>query len=390
MKLRKVRVAIAVGFILVGTVALIIVSKPKKTIVRLDEKVLEMYETVTLSMLESVYDLEITNMKSAGAEETLESLDGYQSIEKIDSYENVNLYLYTATDVYHAPITFSDSKPPILLINGKEVSTAELTLKEHQRLSEVLEIRAYDVRGDNQVDLESKLSHDIDESYSEDFELSVQVSDGFHEVSTTIKVTILKEAVAQGSQSIHTISREAFDRIDVLVNKTHVMDESYIPTLSEFPAKYAVSEGYRARPEAMSAFIEMVNAMNAETGLWMYVTSSYRDYEFQGRLYRNSVASMGLEKASMLSAKPGASEHQTGLAIDVVTQGVSMYDFGTTQQSQWVNENAHRYGFIVRYQEAFIEETGYNAEPWHLRYLGKDLAQKVYESGLSYEKYRGL
>lgn len=87
-----------------------------------------------------------------------------------------------------------------------------------------------------------------------------------------------------------------------------------------------------------------------------------------------------------MSARPGTSEHQTGLVIDVVTPGGYMFDFAQTEQSTWVNNNAHKFGFIVRYPEGKEHITGYMPEAWHLRYVGKDMATKVKNSGLTFDE----
>lgn len=88
-----------------------------------------------------------------------------------------------------------------------------------------------------------------------------------------------------------------------------------------------------------------------------------------------------------MSARPGHSEHQTGLVIDVVTPGGNMFAFSETHQSLWVNRNAHRFGFIVRYRFGKEHITGYQPEAWHLRYVGTKAATEIYNSGLTLDEY---
>ncbi|QIK69488.1 M15 family metallopeptidase [Erysipelothrix sp. HDW6C] len=193
-----------------------------------------------------------------------------------------------------------------------------------------------------------------------------------------------KESPISGDDSA-TISDPGSET--VLVNRQRYLPSDYIPPLMDVPTDYAVSGGYEATPNTVNAFIRMVDDMYSETGMWMYVTSSYRDYEFQGELYYNYIDQHGQAEADRMSAKPGTSEHQTGLVMDVVTPGGYMFTFGETEQSAWVNKNAHKYGFIVRYPEGKESITGYMPEAWHLRYLGVDTATSVYNSGLTYDEW---
>lgn len=122
--------------------------------------------------------------------------------------------------------------------------------------------------------------------------------------------------------------------------------------------------------------------------------SGFRDYGNQKSLYDTYVAEHGLAEADKFSARPGHSEHQTGFAFDLQSIETSELLGASEQQSEnerkaveWVSKNAHKHGFIVRYQKGKEELTGYIAEPWHLRYIGYERAQSVYESGKCLEEY---
>ena len=104
-------------------------------------------------------------------------------------------------------------------------------------------------------------------------------------------------------------------------------------------------------------------------------------------MYNKFVKKDGEEVANTYAAKPGHSEHQTGLAFDI---GSVDRSFANTSEAKWIEENAHLYGFIVRYPDNKTDITGYIYEPWHVRYLGKETAKKVWESGLTLEEYLGL
>ena len=148
------------------------------------------------------------------------------------------------------------------------------------------------------------------------------------------------------------------------------------------PADYApgVSE------EAQSAFEEMA-AGAAEDGINLYIASGFRSYDYQAQLYQRYVDRDGKEQADTYSARPGYSEHQTGLAFDL--NEVSDAFIGTPE-AEWLAAHAQEYGFIIRYPADKVAITGYKYEPWHVRYLGKETAAAVYESGLCLEEYLGI
>lgn len=122
-------------------------------------------------------------------------------------------------------------------------------------------------------------------------------------------------------------------------------------------------------------------------GLNLKLVSGFRSYNTQANLYNNYVKINGQAKADTFSAKPGHSEHQTGLAFDV---GSTKGAFAYTNESKWLSENCHLYGFIIRYPLGKTNITGYIYEPWHVRYLGVDTATKVKQSGLTLEEYLGV
>lgn len=157
----------------------------------------------------------------------------------------------------------------------------------------------------------------------------------------------------------------------LVVNKTYGL-----------PADYNPGEN----PEARAAFDRMAAAAKAE-GLNIYIASGFRSYDHQTRTYSRYVYYDGQENADTYSARPGYSEHQTGLAFDMNSVDDS---FAGTPEALWVNEHCHEYGFIVRYQKGKEEITGYQYEPWHVRYLGVDVATDVYNSGLTLEEYLGI
>ena len=135
--------------------------------------------------------------------------------------------------------------------------------------------------------------------------------------------------------------------------------------------------------EADIAFKEMQSAA-AKDGITLTIVSGFRSYTRQQTLYNNYVARDGKEAADRYSARPGYSEHQSGLAMDLNSVDDS---FAYTKEAKWIAENCARFGFIVRYPEGKEAITGYIYEPWHVRYLGVDLAESITASGLTFEEY---
>lgn len=139
---------------------------------------------------------------------------------------------------------------------------------------------------------------------------------------------------------------------------------------------------------ALAAVNRMISDMKAE-GLFVdSTTSNYRSYSYQSTLYQNYVSAYGKASADTFSARPGYSEHQTGLAFDLREPGGGSL-LTNSKATSWVAKNAHKYGLIVRYQSGKEWITGYQAEPWHVRYVG-DIATSIYNSGLSLEEYLGV
>jgi len=171
----------------------------------------------------------------------------------------------------------------------------------------------------------------------------------------------------------------------VLVNKYNKLPSSYVPD-NLVKISDTFSYGYHeVKKETKEAFEKMGNAA-LNLGLHLYAVSSYRSYATQNMLYNNYVAQRGKTEADTFSARPGHSEHQTGLAIDVNT--ASRYtNFGETAEGIWLKEHCHEYGFIIRYEEGKEHLTGYRFEPWHIRYVGIEVATEIYEKDITFEEY---
>ena len=139
------------------------------------------------------------------------------------------------------------------------------------------------------------------------------------------------------------------------------------------------------KSEAYTAFKSLSTAAKKE-GLTIIATNTYRSYIAQEKTYNAIKGSNGKEYADNYAARPGHSEHQTGLALDVGTLN-SDISFVDTEEYIWMQNHAHEYGFILRYPEGKEYITGFNYEPWHYRYVGIDVAKKIKEAGITFDEY---
>lgn len=145
------------------------------------------------------------------------------------------------------------------------------------------------------------------------------------------------------------------------------------------------------RPDAAAALEEMFAACKADIGITLKAVSGYRSYQRQSTIYQNKLDRVKTkEKADQFVARPGASEHQLALAMDVGQKNDDVNltsSFGKTKGGKWVAEHCWEYGFILRYQEGWEDVTGYSYEPWHVRYVGKENAKKIHEANMPLETY---
>ncbi len=184
------------------------------------------------------------------------------------------------------------------------------------------------------------------------------------------------------------------DSMLVLVNKNYALNEDYEPSDLVLPnvlsTDYNQNQNIYLRKEAAIHLEQLFYAAQNEAGLTLLARSGYRSYQTQISLYDRYVSQNGTEKADTFSARAGHSEHQTGLAMDVTADSVNrqlVTDFGITPEGIWLKENAHRFGYIIRYLEGREDETGYQYEPWHIRYVGVEAATEIYENNWILEQY---
>lgn len=169
------------------------------------------------------------------------------------------------------------------------------------------------------------------------------------------------------------IEKDGITYVDgvLVANKTYSLPQNYNPG---------------ANQTALKAFDRMAKDA-AKDGITLYIVSGFRSYDLQNRLYNGYCYERGQQAADRVSARPGHSEHQSGLAFDINTTSSA---FAGTPEAIWLDKNCWRYGFIIRYMADKEEITGYSYEPWHIRYVGNEVSKKIYDSGLCLEEYYGI
>lgn len=274
---------------------------------------------------------------------------------------NYNEFLYRQVNVV-------DNETPVITLSGD--SEIYINYDENYIEPGYNAVDNYDGNLTNKVVVTNKVNKKKPGTYK----ISYSVSDSSKnntKVYRTVVVREKEEKVTKEGPIVEDKDGLTYVNGILIVNKTYALPSDYNPGVNE---------------EALRHLKEM-QADAKILGYDLSLLSGFRSYTRQTELYNNYVKKDGEEKASMYSAKPGHSEHQTGLAFDI---GRLDESFGNTKAGKWLEENAHTYGFIIRYPKGKSDITGYVYEPWHVRYLGIDLATKVKQSNLTLEEYLGL
>ena len=187
-----------------------------------------------------------------------------------------------------------------------------------------------------------------------------------------------------------TVAIENPDSMLVLCNKYYYLSSSYVPKDLVSVASKNTRNGAKLRKEANDAFKRLCAAAEKD-GVEIRITTAYRSYSFQKTLYTRYVNTDGKQAADTYSARPGYSEHQTGLSMDLGGKSPSgVWDlnyFDGTKAFDWMQEHAVEYGFILRFPEDKVDVTGYQYEPWHYRYVGEEAAAVIWEEDICLEEY---
>ena len=202
--------------------------------------------------------------------------------------------------------------------------------------------------------------------------------------------------ISEGSQITNEI-KNSEKKLDLkkdilLVNKDNIIGKNYSPKKLKVPnvkfISYADPNVKSLDEEAAYALEELFKGASKEN-ITLLAVSGYRSYSYQNMLYNNKVNTSGKIEADKYVSKPGASEHQTGLAMDILSSEYSKLDegFAKTKAYKWLKENCSNYGFIIRYPKGKENITKYNFEPWHIRYVGSSHSKEITNKNLTLEEY---
>ncbi len=172
----------------------------------------------------------------------------------------------------------------------------------------------------------------------------------------------------------------------MLVNKFHQLSNDFEPENNVNIKNWYAYDNNSCEDFVYQAFINMHNDAKKEN-ITLIINSSYRSYQEQEETYDTNLKAHGKDYADKFAAHPGFSEHQTGLALDIMSTGTDRYNFEESDAFKWLQENAHKYGFILRYPKDKEYLTGYDYESWHYRYVGVETATKVKEKNITYDEY---
>jgi len=269
--------------------------------------------------------------------------------------------------------------------NEYKLTLSGYTVKEAQKLEKILS-------KENVEGLINKKKNEfvlklIDEKYFMEKNLSRYIDYNNENKETSLNDVVAIVNVGADQDWYETVIETDLSKENaILVNKFHSIN-NYVPDdLESISIQFAYS-GHTIRKEVNEAYNDMANQAKNE-GIQLIVSSSYRSFERQQAIYKDFYYSKGETYADAYAAREGHSEHQTGLALDIFSpDGTTTSTFENTQAYAWLIKNAHNYGFILRYPKDKTYLTGYEYESWHFRYLGKELATKVYNEGITFDEY---
>lgn len=203
-----------------------------------------------------------------------------------------------------------------------------------------------------------------------------------------------QDVPASGEGDATKVLLNPYDQLS-LVNKQQALPENYTPedmVVPDVAFPFTKDLPKKQMRETAAVALEKLFASAKEAGLDLFAQSGYRSYDRQANLFASYSEQHGEKAANKFSARPGESEHQTGLTMDVTSPEVNFQlntDFAKTDEGKWLADHAANFGFIIRYPEGSEEITGYQYEPWHLRYVGEKAAEKISNEGITLEEYLG-
>lgn len=359
-KKKIIFIGVIVLLILVIVISMLIFRGKKTDLILIKDLDVEINSEVTL--LSFVYEVKNGNVISEDSKVDTTKLGSQELTIEVKNGNDTKEYKFTI-NIVDTTKPEIDARSEITTTVGEEVDLLEgVTVSDNSKEEIEVEIKGeYDYDKEGEYELEYSAKDSSGNETTQKFKLIV-VSDPDNMTFTTSKG--FKGEVIDGITYIDGI---------LIANKTYSLPSDYGNGLTSI---------------TQSAFNKM-NADAKSLGLNLWIASGYRSYWTQNTLYNNYVAADGKEEADTYSARPGHSEHQTGLAFDLNSVESS---FANTDEGKWVKDNCYRYGLIIRYPKGKENITGYMYEPWHLRYVGVELATKLYNNGdwITLEEYFGV
>jgi LAS superfamily LD-carboxypeptidase LdcB len=312
--------------------------------------------------------IDLYGIDEEGHYNLLESKNKVDKYYTLNMYDNYNSYFITYVKLDEIKV------PQNYVLNVEDTKEIDIEYKPNNATNKKIKIYGYDK---DIISVENNVITALKEGKT-----TIKIK-GEDMAFAKIKVTVnkkkeekpKKEEVKEEEKPTVTKGDDGIYYIDgiMIVNKTYPLPSSYNPgkLLDVF----------------MDAYREMIEAASSD-GIKLWIQSGYRSYDYQVGLYDMYVRQDGKEKADTYSARPGYSEHQSGLAADINNPSSS---FNGTKEALWLKENCYKYGFVIRFPEGEESYTGYKYESWHVRYVGKEIAQKIHDAGdISLEHYYGI
>lgn len=247
---------------------------------------------------------------------------------------------------------------------------------------------------------DEKLNYILDNEYNEmyynivsqkyylnkNFEKYIQYKE-YHEDTSYEDVIAIVNVHANAGWYNESYETNINDGFLIIVNKFYHLDKSYERTdLQNINLAYAYANNSAAEI-VIEKFKQMRDDIEEEMNVHLMVNSSYRSYKDQEEIY-NEFKKVSLKYADSYAARPGYSEHQTGLAIDITSlEHPTANEFKESEEYKWLKENCHKYGFVLRYPEGKEHITGYSTESWHFRYVGEEAATQIYKENITFDEY---
>ena len=285
----------------------------------------------------------------------------------------------------------------ILLITLKTISVMKYHKTDEYKLKKIgykiTEIKIIETSSKENINyiLNNEYNDQIDDIMNEKYYIDKNL-ERYVEYQKENKNKELKEIVSivnvgrDNNYYTNTKKTDTLKKELMLVNKYYYLDETYEPEkVMTISSRYAYSDN-KTSEEALEKYKKMF-AENKKAGVELIISSAYRTYKEQEEVYNDYKKKKGEEYANKYAAKPGYSEHQTGYAFDILTTGARTTTFETTKEYEWLQENAYKYGFILRYPKGKENITGYDYESWHYRYVGEKTAKIIHDEDITFEEY---